>query len=109
MFAIITSPFQYELLGPATTLEYFAVDENTGRVTVKKPLSGAPTGSFTVVARAFDAGQPPKDDITTFFITTDQNQHDPVIEPLTYSETINETLDPGEWKLPSERLLTLSM
>lgn len=78
-------------------MEYFTLDQNSGRLTVKKPISSSSTASFTVVARAYDLGVPAKDDITTFIVSTDQNQHPPVISPLTYTVTINETHDLGSY------------
>lgn len=77
-------------------MQFFSVNEDNGQLTVRRPLSQSPTATFTLVARAYDSGVPALEDITVFTLSMDQNQHPPVINPLTYTTTINETHDIGK-------------
>lgn len=86
---------QYELLGTDVALQLFSVNPDNGALTVRQPLLSTPLAAFTLVVRAYDSGQPAKDDITTFTLTMNQNKFPPIINPLTYSVTINETHDIG--------------
>ena len=88
---------QYELIGDSTALQFFSVNENNGQLTVRRPLSQSSVSTFILVARAYDGGEPPKEDFTTFTLTMDENLHPPVINPLTYTTTINETHDIGRY------------
>lgn len=86
---------QYELIGDNTATQFFSVNENNGQLTVSRPLSQSSASSFTLVARAYDGGVPPNEDFTVFTLTMDENLNPPVINPLTYTTTINETHDIG--------------
>ena len=84
------------MLGTEAAKSYFTLDAESGHVTLKQSLISAPSAAFTLVARAYDAGQPPKYDITTFTLSMDENKNPPIISPLTYVTRINETHDIGE-------------
>ena len=80
--------------------EYFGVDQKSGWVYVKKPLTSLMPGTtFILKARALDKGVPPqKDEVPLTLVITGENRHAPTFAAVSYqvrvpeNEPVNSTI-----------------
>ncbi|KAL5018742.1 hypothetical protein ScPMuIL_004464 [Solemya velum] len=85
----------YRPIGSALALQYFAINEDTGIVSVRRPLTNdnADTLQYTMTVRAVDKGTPPRQSqqVATVRITVNRNQNCPVFTNLPDSVSIDQS------------------
>ncbi|XP_041363172.1 uncharacterized protein LOC121378881 isoform X2 [Gigantopelta aegis] len=94
------SKITYSIDGPEKVLSLFSIDDNG----VIRALDSAATDTinlgsetkYKIYVRAADSGNPPRYDVCLVELTVNHNLKSPVIDPLTYNETVHETLKVGE-------------
>ncbi|XP_036359005.1 uncharacterized protein LOC115211772 [Octopus sinensis] len=69
----------YSIEGNDEAKNYFAIDSNTGLITLKKSIGTASQSTYQIFVSANDGGQPPKSAFAVVTVLVSRNLHSPVI------------------------------
>ncbi len=86
---------RYTIGGSEKASEFFLINERTGEVYIKRPLSedSPDTDSYTIVVRANDLGTPAltSEDSCTVTVRVQRNKNCPAFQGEPYAKTIEQT------------------